>query len=298
MGLLHRGRGDRGLDEAQIFDARLPPIDWATLPDGAQTMAFDAPSGQLAAISMGPADGDRVVLVPGVTGSKEDFILVMPILARAGYRVESFDIAGQYESATAGTADGARFDYEVYIRDLAAFLEAGPPAHVLGYSFSGVVAEQTIVRYPHLFRSLALMSVPPDAGNGFRRMRWVGPISGLATGPVAANLMVWGIKGNLNGAPAERWSFAKSRFALTNMTSVQRVLTLMMHIPDVFADVAQIPVPKLIAAGTHDLWKISDHERHAKAIGATLTVYETGHSPCETTPHQLSRDLLRLYAGH
>jgi alpha-beta hydrolase superfamily lysophospholipase len=51
---------------------------------------------------MGPPDGRRVVLVPGATGSKEDFRRVLPLLAAAGYRAESFDLAGQFESAGAG----------------------------------------------------------------------------------------------------------------------------------------------------------------------------------------------------
>ncbi len=38
------------------------------------------------------------------------------------------------------------------------------------------------------------------------------------------------------------------------------------------------------------------HRLFAQAIGARIAVYRGGHSPCETSPHQFSRDLLALYA--
>jgi pimeloyl-ACP methyl ester carboxylesterase len=47
--------------------------------------------------------------------------------------------------------------------------------------------------------------------------------------------------------------------------------------------------------GEHDLWPLELHASFAAAIGATLAVYPAGHSPCETSPHQLNRDLLNLY---
>jgi len=70
-------------------------VDWSAHPPGTERDWIAAPSGHLARISLGPSDGERVVLVPGVTGSKEDFILMMPLLAAAGYRVEAFDMAGR-----------------------------------------------------------------------------------------------------------------------------------------------------------------------------------------------------------
>jgi pimeloyl-ACP methyl ester carboxylesterase len=55
-------------------------------------------------------------------------------------------------------------------------------------------------------------------------------------------------------------------------------------------------LPKLVAVGEHDLWPVELHSELAQSIGATLAVYPTGHSPCETSPNQLVRDLLALYA--
>ena len=55
------------------------------------------------------------------------------------------------------------------------------------------------------------------------------------------------------------------------------------------------PVPKLVAVGEHDLWPRELHQRFAREIGARFAIYHTGHSPCETAPHQLVRDMLALF---
>ena len=49
-----------------------------------------------------PDEGEphgTALLVPGFTGSKEDFISVLPLLAADGWRVVTYDQRGQYESA-------------------------------------------------------------------------------------------------------------------------------------------------------------------------------------------------------
>ena len=62
------------------------------------------------------------------------------------------------------------------------------------------------------------------------------------------------------------------------------------------ADLAASPVPKLVAVGEHDLWPRELHQRFAREIGARFATYHTGHSPCETAPHQLVRDMMALFA--
>ncbi|HUG50826.1 MAG TPA: alpha/beta fold hydrolase, partial [Terrimesophilobacter sp.] len=141
-------------------------VDWMSPPAGATRSTFTAPSGELAMVSMGNPDADPIVLIPGVTGSKEDFSLMMPRLAAAGFHVTSYDLAGQYESWAAGphnlTPPRKRFDYELFVDDLIAVLEPHrTPVHVLGYSFAATVAQITLSRRPDLVASLTLLSCPP-----------------------------------------------------------------------------------------------------------------------------------------
>ena len=71
----------------------------------------------------------------------------------------------------------------------------------------------------------------------------------------------------------------------------------MKRAPDVRPALSAAQIPKLVAVGEHDLWPLALHGELAEAIGARIAVYRTGHSPCETAPHQLVRDMLGLFAS-
>ncbi|PJJ61403.1 alpha/beta fold hydrolase [Compostimonas suwonensis] len=286
------------VDEAVLRDRAIPDIDWTVLPEGSLSSRFEAPSGSLAVVSLGDPNAPRVVLAPGVTGSKEDFSLLSPLLVEAGYYVQSFDMAGQYESADAGPAprSGRHYDYELFVDDLLAFLESGStPAHVLGYSFAGTVAQLAMLRRPELFASLALLGTPPLSGKAFRGVRTIGSLAYVVDGRTGAGLMIWGVVTNKNRVSQRRLDFVRMRFGFTRRTSVDDIIGMMNNAPELRAAVAAVEIPKLVATGDHDLWPVTLHSRFARDIGAELAVYRTGHSPCETTPHQLARDLLALY---
>ena len=86
-----RRRGDASngaaavADDPRALDHRLPDIDWRMLPPGAEPSEFAAPSGALARVALGPTAGPRIVLVPGATGSKEDFVRLMPLLLSVAF---------------------------------------------------------------------------------------------------------------------------------------------------------------------------------------------------------------------
>jgi pimeloyl-ACP methyl ester carboxylesterase len=287
-------------DEAFVLDSQLPDRDWTVLPDGVTASRITAPSGSLALIEAGRAGDPRIVLAPGVTGSKEDFVLMLPELAAAGFHVVAFDMAGQYESHLAGPenlAPSARhYTHDLFVDDLVTVLESVPgPAHVLGYSFAGTVTQIALVRRPELFLSLTLLSAPPQSGQGFRGVKRIGPFSGLASGSVGAAFMLLGLQLNVVKVPPGRASFVRLRLEQTRRRSVADIISLMKRAPDLDAQLAASPIPKLVAVGEHDLWPLELHREFATSIGATLAVYPTGHSPCETSPHQLVRDLFALY---
>jgi len=282
--------------QAITLDAALGETDWSVLPQGASRSWFTAPSGDLAVVSLGNPANPRAVLVPGVTGSKEDFTLLMPMLARAGYFVQSFDLAGQYESHRAGPPPGQRFSYELLTSDLAAFLEAEGPAHLLGYSFAGILSQLLASQHPGLVRSLSLLTTPPTAGNVFTSMKVLGRFAPLVGPRAGGGLLIWGIKQGFNKPPADRLGFVRDRFKLTDRRSVDEILGLMMRTPDVRTALKQSGVPTLVVSSTRDLWPVEHYARYAEQVGASLRVYDTGHSPCETTPHQLAFDMLQHFA--
>ncbi len=290
------------IDEAARLDAALPDVDWFNPPAGAVRGEFRAPSGALATLSMGDPGKPRVLLIPGATGSKEDFALMLPQLADAGYFALSCDIAGQYESAGAGpehlTPPRAHYDYQLFTDDLIALLKSGEgAAHVVGYSFAAIVAQLAFAQRPDLFRSLTLLSCPPDPGNSFRGVQRIGRFSGWASPRVGAALMVWGIRSNVVHVAPNRIRFVRYRFRFTRRKAVRDIFGLMQHAPDLRAVLAAATLPKFVAVGEHDLWPLALHRRFAQSIGAKIAVYRGGHSPSETSPHQMSRDLIALYAN-
>jgi len=285
---------------AVLLDQAIVDVDWATPPAQVRRTVFAAPSGELAGITAGAPDAPRIVLVPGVTGSKEDFALMVPLLVGAGYRVDSYDLAGQYESAGAGPErlepPRSRYDHELYIADLLAVLGAGrTPAHVLGYSFAGTVAQLAAVRAPERFASLTLLSSPPRVGQSFAGTKSVlGPLSRVLPTGASSGLFVWGILQNFNRAPEHRTRFVRDRMPRHRRDSIVDIIGMMRRTPDPRAELAALPIPKLVVFGAHDLWPSRTHRRYADAIGAEAVEYASGHSPCEDSPHQLCRDMVRV----
>lgn len=290
-------RRDNHRDQLEALDRAIGDLDWTLPPPGTRSFGFPAPSGILAATALGDPAHPRVVLLPGATGSKEDFVLLAPLLRDAGYFVESYDLAGQYQSAEAGPGEDGTYDYALFVADLIAFLEAGStPVHVLGYSFAGIVAELALAERPELFATLTLLGAPPEPGQAFRGVRWIGKLSYLLPAHRIASLVIWGIVTNKNKVRSGRLALVRMRFQYTSQRSFDDIVRLMKHTPDVRAVLATAGIPILIAVGDNDLWRHSLHRGLADRIGAELRVYRTGHSPCETTPHQLACDMLALYA--
>jgi len=109
--------------------------------------------------------------------------------------------------------------------------------------------------------------------------------------------MIWGIVTNKNRVDEQRLAFVRDRFRLTSRPSVDDIVSLMRRVPDVRAQLRESGIPTLVAVGIHDLWSLRLHARFAQQIGARMAVYRTGHSPCETAPHQLARDMLELISA-
>jgi len=87
----------------------IPPF--LDLPSGIQATRLSTKRGDLAALVGAPTGDVRrapALLVPGIMGSKEDFIAVLAPLAAAGHPVTALDQRGQYESP--GTDDQTAYD--------------------------------------------------------------------------------------------------------------------------------------------------------------------------------------------
>lgn len=162
-----------------------------SLPPGVTRTTIETSRGPFAALEALPGSGvaERcpALLVPGFTGSKEDFIAVLLTLAASGRRVVAIDMRGQYE--TPGSPDDpAAYTTAALGEDITALMEAlGPdPVHLVGHSFGGLVTRETVLAGQARPASYTLMSCGPSALTGeaaakARALRDALPDLGMAT---------------------------------------------------------------------------------------------------------------------
>ncbi|MCQ9166114.1 alpha/beta fold hydrolase [Arthrobacter sp. STN4] len=184
-------------------------------------------------------------------------------------------------------------DVLAVVRDAVA--TAGRPLHVVGYSFAGTVASLACAAEPGLLAGLTLLGSPPLAGRSFRGISRNGPPTVLGGDRTGAAPMISWIQSNVIPVPPGRLRFVRDRFRLTRRQSVRDMVGPMHRTPDFTAALAAAGLPTLVAVGEHGLWPTRLHGTFAESIGAALAVYRSGHSPCETSPHQLCRDMLEPF---
>ena len=140
--------------------------------------------GDFAALEAQPGHGvcERrpAVLVPGFTGSKEDFLPVLEPLAAADRTVVAMDLRGQYQSPQApdrrGYAPGELAADVLAVADAvsrdSAASETGPHGsagvHLVGHSMGGLIARDAALLQTGRVLSLTLLGSGPGAIGGER----------------------------------------------------------------------------------------------------------------------------------
>jgi pimeloyl-ACP methyl ester carboxylesterase len=141
------------------------------LPDEVRRTTIRTSRGRFAALEAVPASGvcerEAALLVPGYTGSKEDFLAVLALLADGGRRVFAIDMRGQFETPGAHEHDG--YSASALGSDITALLAATGARHLLGHSYGGLIAREAVLASPGSeLASVTLMSTGPAALTGPR----------------------------------------------------------------------------------------------------------------------------------
>jgi pimeloyl-ACP methyl ester carboxylesterase len=120
------------------------------------------PSGELVldAVSVGPAEGELVVLLHGFPQSSWSWRGVWPVLAGAGLRVVAPDLRGYSPDARPGDVEAYRMPH--LVSDVLAVLDhlGAATAHVVGHDWGAAVAWHLAARSPERLRTLTAVSVP------------------------------------------------------------------------------------------------------------------------------------------
>jgi pimeloyl-ACP methyl ester carboxylesterase len=262
---------------------------------------FDVKGTRLAALVCDPDGPPRstIVLVPGFTGSKEDFRLLLEPLADAGHRAIAVDQRGQFQSP--GTDDLADYTTASLGRDLLAVADAlGEPVHLVGHSFGGLVSRAAVLQRPHAFRSLALMGSGPAGLTGPR----------VEVLPLMRPLLLQGMPAlveavdSLNAAD-QRWlaldnsvqAFLRDRMLASSARALLGMADALTGEPDRVEELRATGLPVLVLHGeADDAWTPELQTEMAVRLGAAHAVVPgAAHSPAVENPDATLKALLAFY---
>jgi pimeloyl-ACP methyl ester carboxylesterase len=259
------------------------------LPDGTRRRTIPVPGGEIAALEH-DGGGVPVVLVPGFTGSKEDFRLVLQPLAAQGRRTVAVDQRGQYESK--GPDDPSAYSVEALAGDLLAVLDelGRGPVHLVGHSFGGLVSRSAVLERPEAVRSFTLMCSGPAALTGPRVdvLPFLAPILEQGGMPALADAVeALGADDPRTQALApEVRAFLRTRMLASAPAALLGMADALTSEPDRVEELRATGVPLLVLHGeADDAWSPATQADMAQRLGARYVVVPGAqHSPAVENP--------------
>jgi pimeloyl-ACP methyl ester carboxylesterase len=260
--------------------------------------------GSFATLQVDPAGGigqrHPALLVPGYTGSKEDFLAILEPLAAAGRAVTAMDLRGQYESGPApGRAGYALDQLAADVLAAAAMLaDDTGRVHLVGHSFGGLVARQAALASPKALRSLTLLCSGPGAIGGARAKALRDLLDLLApAGDDVSQLaplitQLWQTQllpeARAAGTPAHIIDFLERRALGSCPLGFAVMAGQLLDCPDRSAALADqaITFPILVCYGENDdAWPPDIQDLMAKRLGAErICIPQAAHSPAVEAP--------------
>lgn len=283
-----------------------------TPPPGVDAHRLQTARGDFATLDARPAGKAKgtVLLLPGFTGSKEDFIALLKPLADAGYRAVAVDGRGQYE--TPGPADDELpYAQDELAQDVLAQAEAldavATTPHLLGHSLGGLIARAAALRATPLqapspapasptFASLTLMASGPAeiAPSQQARAKMLTDALGVLSMDeawAAIQAMDPPEETDLDGdALRARWL----RHSPAQLIATGKQLCVE---PDRVTELAALPLPKHVISGERDdTWPIPWLDEMAERLRAHRTVIAGAeHSPNTDRPAETAAALIAFW---
>jgi pimeloyl-ACP methyl ester carboxylesterase len=267
------------------------------LPEGVRRTTALSPRGTYAVLEAVPLSGvtelGTALLVPGYTGSKEDFITILDQLAAAGRRVLAIDMRGQYE--TPGEDDPDAYTVESLGADIAALAAATGAKHLLGHSLGGLVTRAAVLTAKkYVPSSVTLLSSGPGPVPGVRAeyLRFfLGVIGAVPPADLKTKVEeVWHTflkpQAEASGTPGHVIRFLEARMLANNPTGLVTMAKQLLTAQDRTQELASRHIPTFVLYGEDDdAWPADVQEDMAAVLGATRScIPAAAHSPAVEAP--------------
>ncbi len=283
-----------------------PQIARQTTPHNAVARTVTTERGSFAVLDALPS-GDpiaTVLLVPGYTGSKEDFAPLLDPLADKGLRTVAMDQRGQYHSP--GTPDPAAYSIQELGADLLAVAaQLGSRLHLVGHSFGGLVSRAAAISQPDAFATLTLMSSgPSELPPGPRRsiieasqphLHSMGLARIYDAGQDAlAKDPTW------NPPQEPLRAFLRDRFVSSSPHALEHMGATMLTEPDRTEQLRATQLPLMVLYGRDDnAWSPEAQSDMALRLGAREVIIESAlHSPAIENPVDTAAELVRFWTDY
>lgn len=274
-------------------------------PHRAVRTTVSSPAGELAALIAEPErpGAPTLLLVPGYTGSKEDFAPILDPLMENGFRAVAIEMPGQHESS--GPDDETAYSPSALgpvMAEVVRTLAAGDRRVVLlGHSYGGLVCRQAVLAGAPIAGLILLCSGPAafTSGNRFEAITAGEPIL-RNHGPAFlfdSRAQALGLDPH---GPEPIAAFMRGRFLASTPAGLLGMGNALLTEPDLVgqlaAALADRRLPVAVMAGEHDdAWPLTDQAEMAARLGTALTLIPGGgHSPAVEAPAALLDELLPL----
>lgn len=281
------------------------------LPDGVRRTTIRTARGAFAALEAAPASGvcerDAALLVPGYTGSKEDFLAILDLLADDSRHVVAIDMRGQFETADADQPGG--YAAAALGADILAIMHTTGARHLVGHSYGGLIGREAVLAATGTeFASFTLMSSGPGALTGPRAKDLRAMLAALgvpADGGGAGGGRGRPDQATLRAGIAELWqshlepqavaagvpgdivAFLGRRMRGNDPDGLVLMAAHMLAAPDRTAELARLDqLPTLVIYGENDnSWSPAAQENMARRLRARrLCIPAAVHSPAVEAP--------------
>jgi pimeloyl-ACP methyl ester carboxylesterase len=293
------------------------------LPDRVRRSTIRTARGAFAALEAAPASGvcerDAALLVPGYTGSKEDFLAILDLLAGDSRHVVAIDMRGQFETAGADQPGG--YAAAALGADILAIMHATGARHLVGHSYGGLIGREAVLAAAGAeFASFTLMSSGPGALTGPRARDLRAMLAALGVArdggggdggggerpdqdALRAGIAeLWRShlepEATAAGVPGDIVAFLGRRMLGNDPDGLVLMAAHMLAAPDRTAELARLDqLPMLVIYGENDnTWSPVAQENMARRLGARrLCIPAAVHSPAVEAPATTASALTQFW---